>query len=48
MENEAAETDALLDRLRVIEDQPLETRAPAYTQLHDELQHVLEGGDRPA
>ena len=39
------ETDALLSRLLVIEDQPLESRAAAFTQLHDELQHRLEGGD---
>ena len=43
-----AETDALLSRLRVIEDQPLETRAAAFTQLHDELQSRLEGGDSAA
>ena len=36
---------ALLSRLRVIEDQPLETRAASFAQLHDELQHRLEGGD---
>ena len=42
-ENEGA--DALLSRLRVIEDQPLETRAAAFAQLHDELQSRLEGGD---
>ena len=40
-----SEADALLSRLRVIEDQPLEARAAAFTQLHDELQHRLEGGD---
>jgi hypothetical protein len=44
----ASERDALLSRLRVIEDQPLESRAAAFTQLHDELQHRLEGGDAPA
>ena len=43
-----AEADALLSRLRVIEDQPLETRAEAFTHLHDELRQRLEGGDRPA
>lgn len=37
--------NALLSRLRVIEDQPLDTRAAAFTQVHDELQHRLEGGD---
>jgi hypothetical protein len=44
----ASEADALLSRLRVIEDQPLESRSAAYTQLHDELQHRLEGGDSHA
>lgn len=43
-----SEADALLSRLRVIEDQPLESRAAAFTQLHDELQHRLEGGDSAA
>ncbi|WP_308468437.1 hypothetical protein [Rathayibacter soli] len=37
--------EAMLSRLRVIEDQPLETRADAYAHLHDELRDVLEGGD---
>jgi len=37
--------NALLSRLRVIEDQPLDSRAAAFTQVHDELQHRLEGGD---
>lgn len=36
---------ALVSRLRVIEDQPLESRAAAFAQVHDELQSVLEGGD---
>lgn len=47
---EPAETsfdDGLLSRLTVIEDQPLEARAAAYAQLHDELQGRLEGGDLP-
>lgn len=41
------ETDALLSRLRVIEDQPLDRRAAAFAQIHDELQSALEGGDAP-
>jgi len=45
---DASETDALLSRLRLIEDQPLESRAAAFAQLHDELQTRLEGGDTPA
>jgi len=39
------EASALLSRLRLIEDQPLEARAAAFAQVHDELQSVLEGGD---
>jgi hypothetical protein len=39
--------DGLLPRLTVIEDQPLEARAAAYVQLHDQLQARLEGGDVP-
>ena len=41
-------TDGLVDRIHLIEDQPLESRADAYAALHDELRRVLEGGDRPA
>jgi hypothetical protein len=44
---EASFDDGLLSRLTVIEDQPLEARAAAYAQLHDELQGRLEGGDQP-
>lgn len=40
--------DALVSRLAVIEDQPLEARAGAYVQVHDELRERLEGGDSPA
>lgn len=39
------EASALLTRLRVIEDQPLETRAESLAQLHDELRSMLEAGD---
>ncbi|WP_162924917.1 hypothetical protein [Mycetocola zhujimingii] len=38
--------DALVPRLKLIEDQPLEARAEAYAQLHEELRAQLEGGDR--
>jgi hypothetical protein len=38
-------SDALLDRLRVIEDQPLESRAEALGHLHDELRTRLEAED---
>lgn len=33
-----------LSRLRVIEEQPLDTRAVAYVGLHDELSRRLEAG----
>jgi len=39
------EPSALLSRLRVIEDQPLEARAEALAQIHDELRAQLEAGD---
>ena len=39
------EHSALVTRLRVIEDQPLETRAESLAQLHDELRAMLEAGD---
>ena len=37
--------DGLLPRLQVIEEQPLDQRAAAYAQVHDELKARLEGGD---
>ncbi|HRQ00663.1 MAG TPA: hypothetical protein PK781_09400 [Terrimesophilobacter sp.] len=37
-------SDALLERLAVIEEQPLESRAEAFGQLHEELQRELDGG----
>jgi hypothetical protein len=39
------ETNALLSRLRLIEDQPLESRAVAFAQVHEELQSRLDSGD---
>lgn len=45
---EAPLDDALVSRLAEIEAQPLEARASAYVQLHDELRDRLEGGDVPA
>jgi hypothetical protein len=39
------ETDALLSRLLVIEDQPLDARAEAYAHVQEQLQAQLEGGD---
>lgn len=44
----ADDTDALLSRLRVIEDQPLDERAAAFVQVHDELRRALESSDAPA
>ncbi len=38
------DADALLSRLRLIEDQQLDQRAPAYEHLHDELQAALDDG----
>jgi hypothetical protein len=37
--------DALVSQLRLVEDQPLDERARAYVQLHEELRAKLEGGD---
>lgn len=39
------DTNALLSRLRVIEDQPLDQRAIAYIQVYEQLQRTLEGND---
>ena len=41
----AEESNALVSRLRLIEDQPLETRAIAFAQIHEELQSRLDSGD---
>ena len=40
------DASALLPRLKVIEDQPLESRAAAFVQIHDRLQATLEGSVR--
>jgi hypothetical protein len=46
---EDGEGDALLSRLKVIEDQPLETRAEHLAQVYEELRATLESGDaRPS
>ena len=42
------EGDALLPRLKVIEDQPLETRAEHLAQIYDKLRSTLEAGDARA
>jgi hypothetical protein len=44
-DTEDGDTSALLSRLRLIEDQPLDTRAAAFAQINDELQARLENGD---
>ncbi len=41
------DTDALVARLEVIEEQPLAARAEAYAQLHAELSERLERADAP-
>lgn len=46
-DGQSDESNALLSRLRLIEDQPLDTRAAAFTQVHDRLQARLEGSDAP-
>ena len=40
---EGAFDDSLLSRLRVVEEQPLATRAAAFDAMYDELSHELEG-----
>jgi hypothetical protein len=45
MSDDTVDTSALLSRVRVIEDQPLQSRAEAFAHLHDELHAVLERGD---
>lgn len=44
----STDMDGLVSRLQVIEDQPLDARAPAYVQLYDELRAALEGADASA
>jgi hypothetical protein len=39
------EANPLATRLRSIEEQPLDTRAEALAELHDELRAMLEAGD---
>lgn len=43
---EVRESETLLSRIRVIEDQVLEDRAAGFAGLHDELQRRLEGDSR--
>ena len=44
--DEETHGDALLSRLKLIEDQPLETRAEAYAHVHGELREALDAADR--
>lgn len=44
-DEQQAVPDGLVDRLDVIEEQPLAARADAYTQLHEQLRRTLEGDD---
>ncbi len=44
---DGGDESALVSRLRLIEDQPLDDRAAAYVQVYEELQARLEGGDAP-
>jgi hypothetical protein len=46
-EPQSAEAHALVSRLRVIEEQPLEQRAEAFARVHEQLQAALEGADAP-
>lgn len=46
-EEHGDDRDALLSRLRLIEDQQLSTRAVAFEQLHEQLRAKLESGDQP-
>jgi hypothetical protein len=44
-DEQQATPDGLVDRLDVIEEQPLAARADAYAQLHEQLRRTLEGDD---
>lgn len=49
--SDSTESDAapeLIDRLRVIEAQPLDTRADAYAAVHEELARRLESAPTDA
>lgn len=39
------DSDALLSRLKVIEDQPLESRAEQLAQVYEQLKATLDAGD---
>lgn len=40
-----SDNDGLLSRLALIEQQPLEDRAAAFTQLYEQLRAALDAGD---
>ncbi|WP_345377174.1 hypothetical protein [Frondihabitans cladoniiphilus] len=42
-EETSSAVDGLISRLTVIDQQPLDQRAHAFAQVHDELRAVLEG-----
>ena len=44
-EHDAARLDGLVDRLELIEDQPLAMRATSYSELQERLRMRLEGAD---
>lgn len=44
--SEGAASDGLLDKLGLIESQPLEHRARGFEQLHDELLQELQRSDQ--
>ncbi|WP_217184393.1 hypothetical protein [Streptomyces sp. AC495_CC817] len=46
-EDTTAPTDGLWSRLRLIEGQPLASRAAAYSAVHDELSRRLDSGAKP-
>jgi hypothetical protein len=43
--SEAASMDGLVDRLELVEEQPLAERAAAYSELQERLRARLEGAD---
>lgn len=45
---EPRDANALIPRLRVIEEQPLGDRAVQYARVHDELRRALESNDDAA
>jgi hypothetical protein len=47
-EVDGLDTHSLISRLSAIESRPLEQRAAALAELHDELRARLEGGDAAA